>query len=247
MAASEEQGFVWVLDSAFTSGTRQYFLVVTGTHSGMVLQELNPYYVDRVFQTLTNVVQVRFGERQGEKVISRVHVISRGRLAFGTVLAAQPKLDVDLVIPGDFVLRRWSPSLIDVSRQPKTTASALGLNSVSIARGEIDATKLDWVLQAVWEQLDGSADGLVFSGGAAEAHNYLPAKWCVRHKANVVGANRLRLVTNEENRVIVNVFVKVAMSVNGQEMVVGVDQSSAQSAGKHQVSVIVTGTGLALT
>ncbi|KAF8600694.1 hypothetical protein BDV93DRAFT_261372 [Ceratobasidium sp. AG-I] len=150
-------------------------------------------------------------------------------------MAARPKLDVDLVIPGDFVLRRWSPSLTDVSRQPKTAASALGLNSVSIARGEVDATKLDWVLQAVWEQLDGSADGLIFPGGSAEAHNYLPAKWCVRHKADAIGANRLRLVTDEENPVMVNVFVKVAMSVNGQEMVVGVDQSSARSAGKHQV------------
>ena len=193
--------------------------------------------MDQVLQTLTNVVQVRFGERQGEEVINRVHVIPRGRLAAGIVMAARPKLDVDLVIPSDFVLRRWCPGLTDPSRRPKTVAGALGLNSVSIGRGEVDATKLDWVLQAVWEQLDGSADGLIFPGGADEGRSYFPAKWCLRHKANVAGANRLRLIVNEENPIKVDVFVKVAMSVNGQEMVVGVDRSSARSAGKYQVSV----------
>lgn len=151
-------------------------------------------------------------------------------------MTARPKIDVDLVIPSDFVLRRWSVNPNNVAGLPNTAAKALGLTPVSIARGEVDADKLDWVLQAVWEQMDGFADGLIFPGGAAEALNYLPEKWCVRHKADVVGTNRLRLLTNEENPIMVNLFVKVAMSVNGQEMVVGVDQTSARSAGKYQVS-----------
>ncbi|KAF8595742.1 hypothetical protein BDV93DRAFT_611258 [Ceratobasidium sp. AG-I] len=198
-------------------------------------QELEPKYSDAVFRILSNVVQVRFGERENDKIINRVHVIPRGHYALGTVMADKPRLDVDLVLPSDFMLRRWLISPTDKDICPKTASEALGLDAVSIARSEVDAKKLEWVLNAVWEQLDGVADGFVFPGGATEAQNYLPAGWCSRDTAKP-GKNRLRLMTTGDGSSIrVNIFVKVAVNLNGQEMIVGVDQSSAKSAGKYQM------------
>lgn len=193
--------------------------------------------MDQILCKLTNVVQVRFSERQGDQIVNRVHVVPRGRLAFGTIMAAHPKLDVDLVLPSDFVLRRWNIFPQDQSNalRPKTVADVLGLNPASIARGEIDAAKLRWVFQAVWEQFNGSVDGFIFPGGSNEASKYLPQNWCALYKDNVPESNRLRLVTLGNTPVYINVFVKVALSLHGQEMIVGVDQGSAKSAGQYQV------------
>jgi hypothetical protein len=193
--------------------------------------------VDQVFRKLTNVVQVRFGERQGDTVVNRVHVVPRGRLALQTVMSAHPKLDIDLVIPSDYILRRWNTSASDESNGmvPTTIADALHLHPTSIARGEVEATKLRWVFQAVWEQLNGSADRFIFPGGSDEASRYLPANWCGLYKDNVTDSNRLRLVTRGVFPIYINVFVKVALTLYGQEMIVGVDQSSAKSGGSYQV------------
>ncbi|KAL5637402.1 hypothetical protein ACGC1H_003983 [Rhizoctonia solani] len=170
-------------------------------------QEFDPVQVDRVFRKLTDVVQVRFGERQGNEIVNRVHVVPRGRLAMGTVIMHKPKIDVDLVIPSDFILRRWNVTASETDDlRPKTIADALELNPVSINRGEITSAKLNWVFQAVWEQLNGSADGSIFPGGRDEAERYLPKNWCTRYKENVTNSNRLALKALDVLQV--NIFVK---------------------------------------
>lgn len=147
-------------------------------------------------------------------------------------MKARPKLDVDLVIPGDYVLRRWNIKQGDKD-EPMTTASALGLDTVSIARGEIDGKKLEWVLRAVWEQFTGAADAFIFPKGDEDASDIL-SEWCDLYKG-IEGGNRLRLKVLEKDHTFINLYVKVAVTLNGQQMVVGVDQTSAKWAGKYQV------------
>ncbi|KAH7325465.1 hypothetical protein B0J17DRAFT_681477 [Rhizoctonia solani] len=201
-------------------------------------QEFSSAHVDRIFRKLTDVVQVRFGERQGNEIVNRVHLVPRGRLARGTVVATKPKIDVDLVIPSDFILRRWNISATETDdSRPKTIADALELHPSSINRGEVEITKLRSVFQAIWEQLNGSADGFIFPGGRDEAERYLPRDWCSPYKEDVQDSNRLQLqvAIGPGVRMVINIFVKVSLSLYGQDMIVGVDQSSAKSGGKYQL------------
>ncbi|CAE6421676.1 unnamed protein product [Rhizoctonia solani] len=206
-------------------------------------QEFSSTHVDRVFRKLSDVVQVRFGERQGNEIVNRVHLVPRGRLAMGTVMANKPKIDVDLVVPSDFILRRWniSASETDESR-PKTIADALELHPSSINRGEVEIPKLRSVFQAIWEQLNGSADGFIFPGGRDEAERYLPRDWCSPYKEDVQDSSRLQLQVpiGPGARMVINIFIKVSLSLYGQDMIVGVDQSSAKSGGKYQACLIKT-------
>ncbi|CAE6447023.1 unnamed protein product [Rhizoctonia solani] len=197
----------------------------------------DPAPVDRVFRRLTSTVQVRFGERQGTDIINRVHLVPRGSLAMGTVMAGNPKIDVDLVIPSDFILRRWNVTASETDDlRPRTIADALDLHPASVNRGEVAIPKLQWVFQAIWEQFNGSADGFIFPGGREEAERYLPRDWCNRHKESVSDSNRLRLITvGGVPPLKINVFVKVSLSLYGQDMIVGVDRSSAKSADNYQL------------
>ncbi|GAB1526124.1 hypothetical protein RhiTH_009290 [Rhizoctonia solani] len=205
--------------------------------------------VDRVFRRLTSTVQVRFGERQGSDIINRVHLVPRGNLAMGTILAGNPKMDVDLVIPSDFILRRWNVTASETDDlRPRTIADALDLHPASINRGEIEAAKLQWVFQAIWEQLNGSADGFIFPGGREEAERYLPRDWCNRHKDSVSDSNRLRLITvGGVPPLKINVFVKVSLSLYGQDMIVGVDRTSAKVADKYQLIKTLRTPGVSLS
>ncbi|CAE7232741.1 unnamed protein product [Rhizoctonia solani] len=189
-----------------------------------------------VFRTLTNIVQVRFAERQNNEIVNRVHLVPRGRLAMGTIMADNPKIDVDMVLPSDFILRRWdiSPAEGDPLR-PMTVADALDLNPATINRAEVETAKLDWVFRAIWDQLNGSADGSIFPGGRDEAEQYLPRGWCSRHLDGIAGLDRLALKTDALTRVQINIFVKVSLSLYGQEMIVGVDQTSAKIGNKYQL------------
>ncbi|KAG8687728.1 hypothetical protein FRC08_011829 [Ceratobasidium sp. 394] len=150
----------------------------------------------------------------------------------------RPKLDVDLVVPGDYVLRRWAldPKTPD-EQKPRTISKALKLDTAAIARGELDAQDLGWVIKAVLEQLNGSQDQFIFPGGNSEALKYIGT---FDSSATVDGLNRIRLMSQGDvNPIRVNVFIKVAVQVNGQEVVVGVDQASAVSAGKYQMVKLV--------
>ncbi|KAG8736736.1 hypothetical protein FRC10_008978 [Ceratobasidium sp. 414] len=204
----------------------------------LTYQECQSYYIDAVYRRLADIVQVRFAERRGDDIINRVHLVQRNRLAFRTVLQYRPKLDVDLVLPGDYVLRRWAlnPSTPD-DQKPRTISKAFKLDTAAIARAEIDATDLGWVIKAVLEQLNGSQDQFIFPGGNSEALKYIGT---FDSSATVDGVNRIRLMSQSDpNPVRVNVFIKVAVEVNGQEMVVGVDQASAISAGKYQMFKLI--------
>ncbi|KAG8691224.1 hypothetical protein FRC08_010238, partial [Ceratobasidium sp. 394] len=203
----------------------------------LTYQECQPFYIDAVYRRLSDIVQVRFAERRGDDIINRVHVVQRNRLAYGTVMQYRPKLDVDIVLPGDYVLRRWAldPKTPD-EQKPRTISKALKLDTASIARGEIDAQNLGWVIKAVLEQLNGSQDQFIFPGGNSEALKYIGT---FDSSATVDGVNRIRLMSQDVNPIRVNVFVKVAVEVNGQEVVVGVDQASAVSAGKYQMVKLV--------
>lgn len=192
---------------------------------------------DPALRNLANVVQVRFAERRGEETVNRVHLVPRGRLALGTIVASHPTLDFDLVFPSDFILRRWniSPDEEDKDLRPQTIANALDLNPASIVQGEIDGVKLRQVIQAVWDQLDGRADGFIFPGGKDDAARYLPQGWCSLHKGDSEHKSRLRLVTSGAPKIYINIWIKVSLTLYGREMIVGVDQSSARSDGKFQV------------
>ncbi|KAB5592345.1 hypothetical protein CTheo_4226 [Ceratobasidium theobromae] len=205
-------------------------------------------FLNQIFNTLINIVQLRFAERVEDQIISRVQLVPRGALALCTIFAAHPTLDFDLVLPADFVLRRWNISRNEIEPlQPRTIAQVLDLDPASIIHGEIDATRLRSVFQAVWEQLNGGADGFIFPGGREESERYLPRNWCSLYKDYLTQSNRLRLVTRGANNdpVYINLYIKVALTLYGQEMVVGVDQSSAISAGRYQM-VKRMGPGIAL-
>ncbi|CAE6423826.1 unnamed protein product [Rhizoctonia solani] len=211
-------------------------------------QEFSPAQVDRVFRKLTTVVQVRFGERQGNEIVNRVHLVPRGRLAMGTVLSNDPKLDIDFVIPSDFILRRWNVTAAETDPlRPQTVADALDLTPASINRGEVEMAKLHWVFQAVWEQLNGSADGSIFPGGRDEAERYLPLNWCTRYKDEVATLNRLALNTVGGVPIKVNLFVKVSLSMNGQDMIVGVDQLSMRNDTSYQLIKTLRTPGVSLS
>ncbi|KAG8703026.1 hypothetical protein FRC09_004391, partial [Ceratobasidium sp. 395] len=204
----------------------------------LAYQECQAFYIDAVYRRLSDLVQVRFAERRGDDIINRVHLVQRNRLAFGTVMQYRPKLDVDLVLPGDYMLRRW---VVDANasadEKPRTIAKAFKLDAASVHRGEIDAKDLGWTIKAVLAQLNGSVDQYIFPGGTGEAGKYLGS---FDNSATVEGTNRIRLMTvGDSNQVRVNVFVKVAIEVGGQEMVVGVDQASAVSAGKYQMVKLI--------
>ncbi|KAG9119607.1 hypothetical protein FRC07_005306 [Ceratobasidium sp. 392] len=200
----------------------------------LAYQECQPFYIDAVYRRLSNMVQVRFAERRGEDIISRVHLVQRNRLAYGAVMQYRPKLDVDLVLPGDYILRRWAvnPKMADTEK-PRSIAKALKLDAATVPRAEIDAADLGWVIKAVLAQLNGSVDQFIFPGGADEAKQYLGS---FDDTATTEGVNRIRLTSvSDTNPIRVNVFVKVAVELNGQEIVVGVDQASGISAGKYQM------------
>ncbi|KAG9103088.1 hypothetical protein FRC07_010092 [Ceratobasidium sp. 392] len=200
----------------------------------LAYQECQPFYIDAVYRRLSNMVQVRFAERRGEDIINRVHLVQRNRLAYGAVMQYRAKLDVDLVLPGDYILRRWAvnPKTPDTEK-PRSIAKALKLDAATIPRAEIDAADLGWVIKAVLAQLNGSVDQFIFPGGADEAKQYLGS---FDDSATTDGVNRIRLMSvSNTDPIRVNVFVKVAIELNGQEMVVGVDQASGVSAGKYQM------------
>ncbi|QRW05947.1 hypothetical protein RhiLY_04946 [Ceratobasidium sp. AG-Ba] len=201
----------------------------------ILYQQLQSYYIDMVYNHLQSMVQVRFAERKGDKIINRVHVVQRYRTAWNAVMSYRPKLDVDIVIPGDFVLRRWciSPKTEDKDK-PKTISKAMNLDPTHVIRGEIEQDNLDWVIKAVWEQLNGKADGFIFPGGHTEALQYLGS---FKDVAPQPGAWRIKLESvGLKQQVFVNLFIKVAIRVNGQDMVVGVDQTSAVSENKYQMA-----------
>ncbi|KAG8687372.1 hypothetical protein FRC11_007340 [Ceratobasidium sp. 423] len=229
-APANAENWKKVLES-FTAGQAPVIMTLLKS------QEFDPAQIDRVFRRLTNVVQVRFGERQGTEIVNRVHLVPRGRLAMGTVMAHRPKVDVDLVIPSDFILRRWNTTAAETDDlRPKTIADALDLHPTSINRAEVDVAKLRWVFQAIWEQLNGSADGFIFPGGSAEAGRYLPQDWCSLYKDRIRDSNRLRLATlYGANKIVINIFVKVSLSLYGQDMLVGVDQTSAKIGERYQL------------
>ncbi|KAG8704161.1 hypothetical protein FRC09_003733 [Ceratobasidium sp. 395] len=203
----------------------------------LAYQECQAFYIDAVYRRLSDLVQVRFAERRGDDIINRVHLVQRNRLAFGTVMQYRPKLDVDLVLPGDYMLRRW---VVDANasadEKPRTIAKAFKLDAASVHRGEIDAKDLGWTIKAVLAQLNGSVDQYIFPGGTGEAGKYLGS---FDSSATAEGTNRIRLMTVDPSPVRVNVFIKVAIEVGGQEMVVGVDQASAVSAGKYQMVKLI--------
>ncbi|KAJ1299975.1 hypothetical protein OPQ81_003823 [Rhizoctonia solani] len=229
-------------------------LLATNQGSGVMTLlkglEFNSTQVDRIFRRLTNVIQVRFGERQGTEIVNRVHVVPRGRLAMGIVMSESPKLDVDLVIPSDFILRRWNITASETDDlRPKTIADALELHPASINRGEVEIAKLHWVFRAIWEQLNGSADGSIFPGGREEAERYLPKDWCALYKDHIQDSNRIRIQVTPwpGARVVINIFVKVSLSLYGQDMIVGVDQSSAKSGGRYQLIKTLRAPGVSLS
>ncbi|KAB5587457.1 hypothetical protein CTheo_9105 [Ceratobasidium theobromae] len=212
-------------------------------------KEFDPSYVEHVVRVFTNIIHVRFGERHGNRVVSGVQLVPRGCLALGTIIAMHPTFDFDLIIPGDYVLRRWNctPNEHDDGLLPSTISKVLDLNPGSILRGEIKVDKLHSVFEAIWRQLNGSADHLIFPGGQREVVKYLPSNWCSLREVDDPEPDRIQLVTAGKSPVYINLFVKVGLRQYGQDLVVGVDPSSAWSDGEFQMVKAARAPGVSLS